>query len=41
MPLGEALANEVGLGLVTIASGETAEGARRFAFGAGRHGQPA
>ena len=41
MSLGEALANEVGLGLATIASGETAEGARRFASGAGRHGQPA
>src|SRR5918993_1924828 len=29
--LGEALANEVALGTATIASGETAEGARRFA----------
>ena len=29
------------LGLATIASGETAEGARRFASGAGRHGKSA
>ena len=39
--LAEALSQEVALGLATIASGETAEGARRFASGAGRHGQPA
>jgi enoyl-CoA hydratase len=39
--LGEALSHEVALGLATIASGETAEGARRFAAGAGRHGQQA
>ena len=38
LSLGEALSHEVALGLATIASGETAEGARRFASGAGRHG---
>ncbi len=37
----EALGFEALLGLDTIASGETAEGARRFASGAGRHGSPA
>ena len=31
---------EFELGMKTIAAGETAEGARRFAGGAGRHGQP-
>jgi enoyl-CoA hydratase len=40
-PLGEALANEVRLGLETIRSGETRAGAERFAAGAGRHGEPA
>lgn len=39
LPLDEALAHEVGLGWETIASGETQEGARRFAQGEGRHGQ--
>ena len=34
----EALAAEARLGLETIASGETAQGALRFAAGAGRHG---
>jgi enoyl-CoA hydratase len=34
----EAAANELRHGMATIASGETAEGARRFAAGAGRHG---
>lgn len=34
----DALARETELGLETIASGETAEGARRFAGGEGRHG---
>ncbi len=33
-----ALANETELGLVTVRSGETREGAARFASGAGRHG---
>ncbi|TMD52170.1 MAG: crotonase/enoyl-CoA hydratase family protein [Chloroflexi bacterium] len=33
-----ALLNETRLGLATIASGETLEGAKRFARGAGRHG---
>lgn len=35
----EALKLETRLGLEVIKSGETAEGARRFAEGAGRHGQ--
>ncbi len=34
----EAMQNEFNLGQATIESGETAEGARRFAKGAGRHG---
>jgi enoyl-CoA hydratase len=34
----DAMANEFALGLTTIDSGESAEGARRFAAGAGRHG---
>jgi enoyl-CoA hydratase len=34
----EALKLETKLGLETIRSGETLEGARRFASGAGRHG---
>lgn len=37
----DALENETRLGLEVIRSGETAEGAKRFAGGAGRHGQPA
>lgn len=37
-PLDAALAEETRLGLETIASGETAAGATRFAAGAGRHG---
>lgn len=41
LDLGDALAHETRLGLATIASGETAEGAGRFAGGAGRHGTPA
>jgi len=40
LDLGAALANEVVLGWETIASGETLEGAQRFAAGAGRHGAP-
>ena len=39
MDLRDALANETQLGLVPIRSGETLEGAARFAGGAGRHGQ--
>ncbi len=39
MPVDEALANETVLGLQVIASGETLEGAGRFADGAGRHGR--
>jgi hypothetical protein len=35
------LANEFARGAATIASGETLEGASRFAAGAGRHGAPA
>jgi len=38
MDLDAALVNETALGLETIASGETREGATRFAQGAGRHG---
>jgi enoyl-CoA hydratase len=38
LPLDVALSNEFELGYATIASGETAEGAARFAHGAGRHG---
>jgi enoyl-CoA hydratase len=37
----DALANETALGLATIMSGETFEGAARFAAGAGRHGSTA
>lgn len=35
----EAMLNEVRLGIKTLASGETVEGAKRFAKGEGRHGQ--
>ncbi len=38
---GEAIGNEYVLGFATIESGETLEGAMRFAGGAGRHGAPA
>jgi enoyl-CoA hydratase len=38
LPLDEALLQETRLGLEVIRSGETVEGARRFAAGAGRHG---
>ena len=38
MPLEEALANETRLGREVIDSGETREGASRFAAGKGRHG---
>ncbi len=41
LPFDQALANETRLGLAVIDSGETQEGARRFAGGAGRHGTPA
>lgn len=39
LDLEEALANEYRLGLEVIRSGETLEGATRFAKGAGRHGK--
>ncbi len=39
LPLEAALANEFALGAATVASGETLEGATRFASGAGRHGR--
>jgi enoyl-CoA hydratase len=39
LPLPEALANEFALGKATHDSGESQDGARRFAAGAGRHGQ--
>jgi enoyl-CoA hydratase len=38
-PLPAAMANEFALGLATHDSGESQAGARRFASGAGRHGQ--
>ncbi len=41
LDLGAALSRETVLGLDTIRSGETLEGASRFASGAGRHGAPA
>ena len=41
LDLGAALAGEVEIGLATIATGETQEGAKRFASGAGRHGASA
>ena len=39
LPFDRALANEFRLGMDAVASGETEEGAGRFAGGAGRHGQ--
>lgn len=36
----QAVVNEVRLGLDTVRSGETADGAARFAAGSGRHGAP-
>jgi enoyl-CoA hydratase len=36
----DAVANEARLGMQTIASGETVEGARSFREGVGRHGEP-
>jgi enoyl-CoA hydratase len=41
LSLADALARETDLGIATIESGETLEGAARFAAGAGRHGAPA
>lgn len=41
LDLDAALGREAELGLATIRSGETREGAKRFAAGAGRGGQPA
>jgi enoyl-CoA hydratase len=38
LPFGAAMAEEMRLGLTTIASGETLEGAARFAAGEGRGG---
>jgi enoyl-CoA hydratase len=38
MSLEEAIANEFDHGIQVIRSGETREGAARFAAGAGRHG---
>jgi enoyl-CoA hydratase len=40
LPIEEALRHETRLGLEVIRSGETREGAARFAAGAGRHGAP-
>ena len=39
MGLDEATANELGHGFATLASGESTEGAARFAGGEGRHGE--
>ena len=39
LPPAEALINEYRHGIATITSGETREGAQRFASGAGRHGK--
>ena len=39
LPLAAALANEFALGKATADSGESQDGARRFADGAGRHGK--
>jgi enoyl-CoA hydratase len=41
LPMEAALARETELGLATIRSGETRDGATRFAQGAGRHGSAA
>ncbi|MGI9613651.1 MAG: crotonase/enoyl-CoA hydratase family protein [Acidimicrobiales bacterium] len=41
LDLGDALANETDVGLATIRSGETRDGATRFASGEGRHGEAA
>jgi enoyl-CoA hydratase len=41
LPLTAALSNETALGLETIMSGETLDGASRFTSGAGRHGETA
>lgn len=38
MPFNEAMKNEFALGQATVKSGETVEGATRFASGEGRHG---
>ena len=35
----DAIANEISHGMVTVASGETASGAKNFSGGAGRHGK--
>ena len=37
----QATINEFRLGIATVATGETEDGARRFASGAGRHGRAA
>jgi enoyl-CoA hydratase len=41
LTIDDALRNEFALGAATVASGETLDGASRFASGAGRHGAPA
>jgi enoyl-CoA hydratase len=35
----DAIANEISHGMITVASGETASGAKNFSSGAGRHGK--
>ena len=39
LPFDQAMAHEFELGLATVESGETLQGASRFAGGAGRHGK--
>jgi enoyl-CoA hydratase len=39
LPFAEAMRNEFALGMQVVASGETVEGASRFASGEGRHGR--
>jgi enoyl-CoA hydratase len=41
LPLRDAMAHEFALGMATLESGESREGASRFRDGAGRHGRPA
>lgn len=41
LPIEAALSREAELGIATLRSGESLEGATRFASGAGRHGEPA
>jgi enoyl-CoA hydratase len=40
LPMAEAVRNEFRHGMAVLRSGASAAGARKFASGAGRHGQP-